>query len=109
MKSEVKYVPSWVPGAAFQKRIAWKKGIVIRANDMPYDRAQAERVSASLLFLLRDDRHWKQRSGAAKQSFLGKLLDEHDPTATDSVEHERDLKLVGANMMQGECHRPEHQ
>ena len=44
----------------------------------------------------------KQRTGRAKPSFLGQLLDDYDAAGVVDSEHENELKLVGAAMYAGE-------
>ena len=43
-----------------------------------------------------------QRAGTAKPSLIGRLLDDYDATGIVDVEHEYDLKMVGAAMYVGE-------
>ena len=42
-----------------------------------------------------------QRSGFAKPSLMGELLDDYDPATTSDAEHEYDLKLVGGIIIGG--------
>ena len=42
-----------------------------------------------------------QRSGTAKSSLMGELLDDYDPATANDAEHEYDLKLVGGIIIGG--------
>ena len=42
-----------------------------------------------------------QKSGTAKPSLIGELLDAYDPATANDAEHEYDLKLVGGIIIGG--------
>ena len=42
-----------------------------------------------------------QRAGTARPSLVGKLLDDYEMTDTIDLDHENDIKLVGAIMYAG--------
>lgn len=98
----VKYIPSWIPGVKYQKRLREAYGYVEGMKNVPYMMLQAERVSNPSHFefriLLRTQ---SQQSGVAKPSMMSELLDDHDPAVTKDAEHERDLKLVGGIILGG--------
>lgn len=43
-----------------------------------------------------------KRSGKAKPSLIGSLLDDYDEAGALDLEHEYDLKVIGAAMYAGE-------
>ena len=51
----VKYVPSWFPGAGFQKRIRVTHDYIAALKNVPYERVKAERVCDVLLHLVHGD------------------------------------------------------
>lgn len=71
-------------------------------KEAPFERARAERVSLSLFFLVAEGHNSIQKSGKAKPSLLGQLLDEYDAVSIKDAEHEDDLKLIGAVQLTGE-------
>ena len=42
-----------------------------------------------------------KRAGTARPSLIGKLLDEYEASGTADIEHEYDLKVIGAVMYAG--------
>ena len=47
-----------------------------------------------------------KQAGVARPSLIGKLLDDYDISAAVDLEHEYDLKMVGAVMYFGKRHSP---
>ena len=74
-------------------------------KNIPFERTRTERVSHSGLSDARICSLASKRAGTAKPSLISKLLDEYDVLGAVDLEHEYDLKLVGAVMYAGKSHR----
>ena len=100
----VKHVPSWFPGASYQRRLKTTREYVEHMKTLPFERVRAGRVSLFLsLYHCSPDlnANFQQRAGTAKPSLIGELLDDYELSGVVDPDHENDIKLVGAVMYGG--------
>ena len=98
----VKYVPSCMPGAGFQKQYETTRTYAQNAVTIPFERLKAERVSTSRLFLILNlSLILSQRAGTALPSLLGSLLDDYETMEAVDPGHEYDIQLIGSIMYAG--------